>query len=215
MIIMKNIFFTFFFTLLGLTLFAQKPQYESAMKGLLQKLSAANSPEAYLATGNGFERIAANEKGEWLPRYYAAFSFVMQAFATNDKNNIDVMLDKADKFLDEAIALSPKNDELFCLYSLSKSARIGVSPMVRGMKYGPEASEYLTKAREINPHNPRIYYLEGQSKYHTPAMFGGSKDKAKTLYEKSLEEFKTFKPKNDLMPNWGIDLVNKMLETYK
>ncbi len=211
---MKKIIVSLLLILINSVSFAQNTQYETAMKGLLQKLSDANTPEAYTATANGFERIAMNEKGEWLPRYYAAFSLVMQAFSNTDKSNNDVILDKADKLLDEAIALSPKNDELFCLYSLSKSARISVSPMTRGMKYGPEASEFLKKAKEINPHNPRIYYLEGQSKYHTPAMFGGSKEKAKELYEKSLEEFKTFKPTNELMPNWGIEMVTKMLDSY-
>lgn len=209
---MNKIILSLSLILMSLFSFAQNEQYHNAMKGHLMKLDNASSPESYIAIANGFERIANNETKEWLPRYYAAFCYAMQAFATEDKSNIDPILDKADKLIKEADALSPNNDEIICLQSLSTSARIGVSPMTRGMKYGGEASALLKKAKEINAHNPRIYYLEGQSKFHTPAMFGGGKDKAKALYEKAIIEFANFKPLHDLMPNWGANQAAKMLK---
>lgn len=139
----------------------------------------------------------------------------MQAMQTKDKDKIDGIVDQADKLLDEATTLSPKNDEILCLQSLCKSARIGVNPMTRGMKYGPQAGELLSKAKEINPNNPRIYYLEGQSKYFTPAAFGGGKDKAKVLFEKAVATYATFKPANELMPTWGEDQAKEWLEECK
>ncbi|MBT8381625.1 MAG: hypothetical protein KJO59_04655, partial [Ignavibacteria bacterium] len=42
--------------------------------------------------------------------------------------------------------------------------------------------------------------------------FGGGPGPAKRLLEKSLEKFNLFVPDNDLMPNWGREMVEQMLE---
>ena len=62
----------------------------------------------------------------------------------------------------------------------------------------------------LNPDNPRIYYLQGQSLFNTPPAFGGGKDKAKPLFEKAIALFKTDKPK-PLWPNWGLDATEDQL----
>ena len=55
---------------------------------------------------------------------------------------------------------------------------------------------------ELNPNNPRLYYLQGESLFGTPVQFGGGHDKAKPVFEKALDLFKAEQPK-PLYPNWG------------
>lgn len=197
-----------------ISVFAQSAQYESAMKSYLLKLQDAKTPEAFQATANGFERIAGAEQKEWLPKYYAAFCYVMQAMTVQDKDKVDGIVDQAEKLLDDATTIN-KNDEILCVQSLCQSARIGVNPMTRGMKYGQQSAKLLAQAKEINPNNPRIYYLEAQSKYYTPEAFGGGKKIAKELFEKAVITYASFKPANDLMPDWGKEQTIQMLEKCK
>jgi hypothetical protein len=79
------------------------------------------------------------------------------------------------------------------------------------MQYSPIAGEALGKAKAIEPTNPRVYYLEGQSLFGTPTQFGGGKDKAKPLFEKSLALFATYKPASALHPTWGKKQTEQML----
>ena len=196
--------------LIGMTAFAQNAQYNTAMKGFMSKMGSAKTTEAYQTVANGFERIAAAEPNEWLPKYYAAFSYVMQAMQETDKSKVDAIVDLAEKNVSEAQSMS-QSEELICLSSLCKSARIGVDPMSRGMKYGTASAQLLEEAKKINPNNPRIYYLQGQSAFYTPEAFGGGKVKAKALFEKSLEMYALFTPSAELMPNWGKEQAEKML----
>ena len=208
---MKKIIAIVILCIFSINIFAQSEQYMNGMKGMLVKMDAAKTPEAYQAVANGFERIANAEKTEWLPKYYAAFCYTMQAMMQTDKDKIDPIADQAEKLVDEGIALN-NNDELLCVKSLCKSAKIGVNPMTRGMKMGQQSAKLLEEAKAINPNNPRIYYLQGQSKYYTPEAFGGGKKKAKEYFETAIAKFETFKPTSELMPNWGAEQAKKMLE---
>ena len=209
---MKKIILSLTLIACGFVSLAQNAQYEGAMKGLLAKMGGATVPEAYQAVANGFERVANAETKEWLPRYYAAFNFIMQASMTQDKTKVDGILDMADKHLNDAMTVSPNNDEIKCLAAWAKSTRINVDPMSRGMKYGMESAQLLEEAKKINPSNPRIYFMQGQSAFYTPEAFGGGKVKAKALFEKAAELYTTFKVSSELMPNWGAEQTKKMIE---
>ena len=63
---------------------------------------------------------------------------------------------------------------------------------------------------ELNPNNPRLYYLQGMSLFNTPEQFGGGKDKAKPVFEKAVELYKAEQPK-PLYPHWGQQQAEDML----
>jgi hypothetical protein len=209
---MKKILFSMFLLLSGLIASAQNEAYNNAMKGFLTKMQAANSAESYQPLANGFERIANAEPQQWLPRYYAAMCYVMQAMMQTDKSKIDGLVDLAENHLQEARKIQ-EHDEITILRALCKSARIGVDAMTRGMKYGSESAELLEMAKKTSPDNPRIYYLQGQSLFYTPEAFGGGKAKAKVMYEKAVSLFASFQPSSEFMPNWGADQATRMLAT--
>jgi len=68
------------------------------------------------------------------------------------------------------------------------------------------------KAMKLDSLNPRPEYLQGVSLYYTPEQFGGGPAPAKRLLERSLQKFNQFVPDNDLMPNWGREMTEQMLE---
>lgn len=197
--------------------YAQSAQYNDAMTKEVATLDSSSTfnPAALLQKANTFERIAAAEQSQWLPYYYAGYCQVMQAFMQQDKSKVDEIVDKAELNADKAESLSTDNAEILCLKSLIASARIGVDPMNRGMKYGMESGALLTKAKKINPENPRIYMLEGQALLYTPEQFGGSKARAKETFEVALQKFAAFKPESNIAPHWGEPYTKQLLDLSK
>jgi hypothetical protein len=160
-----------------------------------------------------FERIADAEKTQWLPYYYSGQSLYITGWmdAKADKDKIG---EKCNELLNKAEALD-KNAELYCLHNEIDILRMTVDPQTRWQTYGAAASKALADAKKIDASNPRIYYLDGVNTMNTPEAFGGGKAKAKSLFEKSIELFKTFKPASSLHPNWGQTEAEKMLDICK
>jgi hypothetical protein len=196
--------------LVSATSFAQSEKYTNGMQANLTLLDSAKTPEAYNAVSAAFERIGDAEKTQWLPYYYAALATVRKGF-TDQKADKDAIANEAEKFITKAEALEPKNAEIFIIKNMIATLHMLVDPPARWMQYGGEASKALAAAKQIDPNNPRVYFLEGQSVFGTPVQFGGGKDKAKPLFEKSVQLFDTYKPVSELHPKWGKGPAAAML----
>lgn len=196
---------------------AQSAQYESAMTKQVALLDDSTSfnPDKLLEIANTFERIGAAEKTQWLPFYYASYCYVMTSFMQKDNDKVDDLSDKAAVNIEQAEAISPKNDEINCVKSLIATSRIRVDPMSRGMKYGMESANLLVQASQLNQENPRVYMLQGQSLFFTPEQFGGSKTEAKKKFEVALQKFSTFKPASSIAPHWGEAYTKGLLAQIK
>ncbi|WP_143310714.1 hypothetical protein [Chitinophaga vietnamensis] len=192
---------------------AQSAQYQDAMAKQTSDLDSSSTftPANLQQKANTFERIGEAEKTQWLPYYYASYCEVMLAFMQSDKTKVDGLADQAEQNLDKAETLSPKNSEITCIRSLVASARLTVDPMTRGMKYGPLAGSLLEQAKQLDPENPRVYVLQGQSLLFTPEQFGGSKSQAKTTLELALQKFAAFKPASAIHPHWGEPYAKGLL----
>ena len=199
-----------FFTAAGAH--ADDGKYEKAMKKNLSKIDSAMDVGSMLDVANGFERIAFAEKDKWLPYYYASFMHVLASFTDTTNSKKDGYLDKSDIFINIADSLETDESEIYVLKGMIAQARLQVDPMNRWMKYGPIANNNFLKAMKLDTLNPRPEYLQGVSLYYTPEQFGGGSAPAKRLLEKSLEKFNLFEADNDLMPNWGREMVEQMLE---
>ena len=191
---------------------ADDGKYEKAMKKNLSKIDSAMDVGSMLDAANGFERIAFAEKDKWLPYYYASFMFVRSSLSDTTAGKKDGYLDKADIFINIADSLEEDESEIYVLKGMIAQARLQIDPMNRWMKYGPIANNNFLKAMKLDTLNPRPEYLQGVSLYYTPEQFGGGSAPAKRLLEKSLEKFNLFETDNDLMPNWGREMVEQMLE---
>ena len=191
---------------------ADDSKYEKAMKKNLSVIDSALDVTSMLTIANGFERIAFAEKDRWLPYYYASFMYVLAGYADTTKSKKDGYLDKADTFINIADSLEENESEIYALKGMIAQARLQIDPMNRWMKYGGESTSNFNKAMKLDTLNPRPEYLKGIGLFYTPEQFGGGPKTAKPLLEKSLEKFNRFVPENDLMPNWGREMVEKLLQ---
>ncbi len=199
---MKTLFFTLAF-LLGTILSFSNDAYQKAMSQSIEKLFQATTIHENIEIANQFDRISQLEKTEWLPLYYASYSYIMISFQETDNTKKDAWLDQAQKYLDQAMAIEPNESELYMLQGFLYPSRINIDPMARGMLYMGKMNESLDKALELNPDNPRVYFLRATMTYHMPEAYGGGAAKALPLFKTADEKFRIFKPITDLSPNWG------------
>lgn len=202
---MKTSFFILAMLLLSCLTFVNDA-YQNAMKQAIDKLFQSQSIQEYVVVANQFERIATMEKKEWLPLYYASFSYIMISFQEAENTKKDQYLDQAQKYLDQAMTIEPNESELFMLQGFLYPSRINIDPMNRGMALMGKMNAALDKALELNPDNPRVYYLRATMTANMPEAYGGGAAKALPLYQKATEKFELFKPKSEIHPNWGKEL---------
>jgi hypothetical protein len=204
---MKSILFSF---LMFGTLFcsAQSDKYTEAMKKTLALFDSAKTTADFESVANTFERIGDAEKTQWLPYYYGGLALSTAGWI-DPKIDKDANSTRINTFCDKAEAID-KNSEIYVLRNMSATQQMLVDPQARYMTYGIKAKNDLEIAIKLNPDNPRIYYLQGESLLGTPLAFGGGKDKAKPLFEKALALFQTDKPK-PMWPDWGLERTKEDL----
>jgi tetratricopeptide (TPR) repeat protein len=122
---------------------------------------------------------------------------------TENEEKKDALLDKAQASIDAAYLINPMDPEIQLVMALICYGRMEINPMFRATTYFPLANTALEKAKELNPKNPRIYYLEGKSTMHKPDFMGGGVEAALPILEKSLEYYAEFVLPFDLYPHWG------------
>lgn len=199
---MKTSFIILVFCSLSIFGFSNEA-YEKAMTESIEKLNQAKTIPEYIEIANQFERISNSEKGEWIPLYYASFAYIMISFQETENAKKDQYLDQAQKYLDQAMTIEPNESELHLLQGFLYPSRITVDPMTRGMELMPEMNKSLDKALELNPDNPRVYFLRATMTFHMPEAYGGGATKALPLYQTAEEKFRIFVPKTTISPNWG------------
>jgi tetratricopeptide (TPR) repeat protein len=214
---MKQLTIFVFAILISFTSFAQNDRYFSAMeRGIGMIADERQAMEDWQAASNFFERIANAESEKWLPKYYHAYTNMMMAMtAYNEKTEFEPYLDKAQKSLDAAKKLAPNESEIYALQAYIYQGRIWSNMMVNGPKYSPMSHEACDKAIELNPNNPRPYYLKGSNTYFTPAFFGGGAENALPILEKANEKYMAYKAPSPLHPMWGQGSTEYFLNRAK
>ena len=192
-------------TLIGFSGFAQD---DAVLQNAVARLDKAAAVKEYEALEKEFAAMAASKKTAWLPYYYAALAQTWVGWnpATKDKDGNSA---KINAYLAKAEAIE-KNAELYAVENMSATQQMLVDPQSRWMTYGKTAGEALQKGLQADPNNPRLYYLQGMSLFGTPPQFGGGKDKAKPLFEKSVSLYKAAHPEA-LAPTWGQKQAEDML----
>ncbi len=148
--------------------------------------------------------IAKKWDGEWTTHYYLALSKTVLSYGEQDAAKRDAYLDEAEKERQDAVTLLKKeNDETYVLAAMIANARMVIDGMNRWQKYGKIFNENLASAKEINPDNPRQYYLKGVSTFYTPKAFGGGKKNAAPYLEKAETLFAKETGKDITSPHWG------------
>lgn len=190
---------------------AQNATYTKAMESAIARVKyTAPTPDLQQAAGQ-FEQIASAETAEWLPNYWAAYTYILLAFKETDVTKKDAMLDKAADFYKKVAQQQADNDETMVLAAQLAASRLAVDPENRWQQYVPEFEDAMAKAKQKNPENPRIFALQGQSLFYTPEQYGGGKAVACPVLKQAAEKFATFKPASTIHPNWGMDTNQYLL----
>ncbi len=216
---MKNLIILILaFTAINLSYGQADGKYFKAMEkniNMIDSASKESSINIFQDAYNGFERIANANQKEWLPLYYQSFCEVMMGLKQTENLKKDEYFDKAETLINKADSLQPDNSEIYVMKSFVTSMKISVDPRVRGQQLGMKSGMLLGKAIQLDPENPRAYFLKGQGLLYTPPQFGGGKDKAIPVLETAVEKFAKFKPTSSIMPNWGDARCKDALEQAK
>ncbi|SHL11900.1 hypothetical protein [Hymenobacter psychrotolerans] len=195
---------------------AASDSYTTMLAATVQELMSTGDPAQLKQADARLERAAAVNGKDWLPRYYQAYARVITCFVSKEDGEIkDKYLDQAEAALAQARQLGGDESELLVLQAYIYQARLGVSPMLRSMKYSGMVNETLAQAKKLNAANPRIYLVQANNVYYTPAMFGGGADVARPLFEEAKKRFAAFTPASAAAPNWGERQVLGRLKAYE
>jgi hypothetical protein len=198
----------FFSLCMALIANAQSDKYAAAMMANIALLDSAKTTMDYENASNAFLRVGDAEKTQWLPYYYAALAETRIGW-TDKKADPDQLAEKIKTIVAKGEAIE-KNAELCTITNMAATQQMLVDPQSRWQTYGMEAGAALQTGMQLDPTNPRLYYLQGMSVFGTPEQFGGGKDKAKPIFQKAVDLFKTFKVKQ-LYPDWGRKEAEDML----
>ncbi len=208
--ILSSLFVVFAFTFAS----ANNEKFVKAMESALAQLRQVQNSDKldeWQTVANQFERIGKVEVKEWLPAYYVAYCYARMSYIEQDNDKKDKYVALAETQCDNALKIS-KHDELYTLRAMIAQANMAVNGAIRWMAQGKVFSENIEKAKALNANNPRIYYLEGNSVFYKPEMFGGGAKNACPIYKKAMEKFATFTPASSIAPVWGKEITEEMMK---
>jgi len=195
---------------------AKAQDFKAPLKTTLDAFDTSKDFSQKVQLSNKLTLIAKKWDKEWSTHYYASFSKAVVSYMEKDAAKRDAYLDEADKEKEDAVSiLGKETDETYVLGALIANARLAVDPMNRWQKYGPIFSSDLESAKDINPNNPRMYHLQGISKYFTPKTYGGGKKAALPYFEKAQVLFAKETDDDITKPYWGKKMDNYYLEQCK
>jgi hypothetical protein len=190
--------------------------FNETLKKTFTAYDTTQNMQKKLEASNKLSMISKKWNTEWTSHFYNAYSKAVLSYMEQDEKKRDAFVDEADREMDEAIAIIGKeNDETYVMRALLANARMAVDGRNRWQKYGKIFNENLEKAKEINPNNPRIYYLTGISKFYTPKMFGGGKKAALPYFEKADGLYAKETDADMAKPYWGKIQNTMMLAQAK
>jgi cytochrome c-type biogenesis protein CcmH/NrfG len=205
--IMKHLFLSILASWTIAFSFASNSAYEQAMQQALSQLAQADSPEAFQAVANQFQRIAQVEKDQWLPFYYTSYAYIIHAAMSENGEQKDQGLDQAQQYLDEAQQLAPEESEVVALQGYLHTIRVAIDPANRGPELAPQATQILSQAVQMNPDNPRAMLLLAQMQYGTAQFFNSDMSEVCALASQAIAKFEQAEPESPLHPTWGKWIV--------
>jgi len=191
-------------------------QFKEDLKAGVEDFDASKSMNECVSAGNHLALIARKYPEQWAANYYACYSLTVLSYIEKDAKKKDAYLDDAEVFLNNAFSdYKTESDELYVLKAMFANARLAVQPAMRYKKFGDLFNENIEKAKTIQPDNPRIYYLKGNSVYYTPKMFGGGAKNALPEFEKAETLFAKESKDDIYKPFWGEKQNDEMITKCK
>lgn len=148
---------------------------------------------------------------------YAAYRLITYGMAMKQDKLYKEFVDAAEKPAEALSYNYPGWSEPIVLLAAIYGIEIAHNWM-SSMTLGPKSGSLVEKALAIDSTNPRAYMILGINKFSTPAIFGGSIEKALEAFRKSISLFEAapVELRSDLAPSWGyIDALTWLGLTYE
>lgn len=186
-------------------------QYETGMEKAFELWKANKVEEA----SNLFERIARVETNNWLPKYYIANVNILAGFKVKDEGILKLRLDKAQKYLDEAKLLSPKNPEILVMQALLNTVYIAFDGSKYVMTLAPKNTAIYEEALLLAPNNPRVVLSKAEWGMGSAKFFGQPTAPYCKDIERALRLFEKEEIKEQFQPSWGKSHAEEVLQQCK
>ena len=186
---------------------AQMPADSLILQGQTQ-LEAAVARwdlDGLMASRAYFERLVGQtDQNAWVLYYlaYAESRIVNYYFSQEAMDDAKPFVEMGIDHLEAALAEKPACADAKALLSLLLGNKIAFSPLL-GITLGPKSGRLINEAMAMEPYNPRVSLIAGQSAYYTPKMWGGGKDKAIIQLKKAVTDYAHDAPADPLAPRWG------------
>ena len=89
---------------------------------------------------------------------------------------------------DRALARAPKHADAIALKAGLQGLWLSFDPGAM-MSLGMQIGVAMDRARDLEPANPRVAFLDGINTFHKPAFVGGGADKARAVFDESIALF--------------------------
>lgn len=203
---MKKILLTFYLVAFA-TIVSAQGNYEKQMLENIGKMKTATTVQDFTDLRYNFASLAGNGNSHWQPYYYTALNCLKESQAYVKEGKSEAALDgpvTGLKYLLPVTKQQQNNVEFVALLGMLHLQRAYLKNSDKDRQL---AETYLASALKLDGNNPRVALLKAELKYHTPADKGGNKMEAVELYKEALKKFKTFKPKTNTDPNWGMEIA--------
>ncbi len=121
--------------------------------------------------------------------------------ALKKKNEARNVLERALQHAERAIRLNEEDANSHALLGYALAVRSGLLGW-RGMGSGARSKFEFERARRLDAENPRLYLFRGIALYSTPAIFGGSLERARRDLQQAVSLFEERKSKGKEI-GWG------------
>jgi tetratricopeptide (TPR) repeat protein len=108
---------------------------------------------------------------------------------------------------DKVLAKAPKHADAIALKAGLQGLWLSFEPAAM-MSLGMQMEQAMERARELEPANPRVVFLDGINTFHKPGFVGGGADKARVKFDEAIVLFAKAAPGEAGDPDaiaWGAD----------
>lgn len=143
----------------------------------------------------------------WIPysKYYESIYYLK----TRDNDQAKKSIDEGIDFLTK---IDDKNAEMYALLAHLQSFSIQFEKGMGAMGVSKQVLENVQKALELEPNNPRAWYVMGCNDYYKPKQYGGKK-KCEEYLLKAIHA-PEHPQANPYLPTWGISDAYALLIQY-
>ena len=202
--------------LLAFLLCAASVQAQSAREQLLEGKALLTEGANYadqdqlLAARTLFEQAFTDDSLAIFARYYAAMAstalvnILTDMEESNQKRTIMEHVDYAIDHLETTTLQDESFAEGWLLLSAAYGQKMEARPL-RAVALSRKFNRAMSRARELEPDNPRVVLLRAITDYNLPRIVGGNKDRGLEGLYRAARLFEEEVVEDPVLPSWGRD----------